>query len=300
MRRSRSGKKTPKPKAAPHWAPLRSARVWMALVWIGAFAAIAYGLNRLEPHVHSINVSPTVIEWADAPEWLRDDSFATVLPGLEARIDLSEDADIYSDRVCAYVGEQLADSAWVGGIRRVTKQQNGHVRIYADFRKPFAMVDSGGFAYLVDERGVRLPLRWDSHSINRQGWFVIEGVSAPPPNPGERWAGGDIAAGLELADFLYKAETAGRMVFRDSIRAIDVGNYNGRRDARAGWLRLVTINPRSYIHWGLAPGEEYGVESSAELKLAKLSKWYRSDGKLPDRGPMDVRYDDAIAFGEPE
>lgn len=299
MSKTRSKRRKSKPSSKQHWAPLRSARVWMAIGWVGVFAAAAYGLHRLEPHARGLNTNPTVIEWASAPKWLGDENWKPILQDLEARIDLPEDADIFDDRVCAYVAEQLADSAWIDRVRKVTKQQDGRVRIYADFRKPFAMIERDTFVYLVDARGVRLPFRYYSRDVNRRGWFVIEGARAEAPSPGERWAGGDVAAGLKLAEYLCQAEIAGKTPFRDSITAIDVGNHKGRKNPRGGWLRLVTINPQSYIHWGLAPGEEYGVESSAELKLAMLSQLYRSDGMLPDRGPIDVRDDDAVIFGEP-
>jgi hypothetical protein len=279
---------------------VRSLRIWMAVAWIGTFAAIAYGLQQLEPYVSRINEAETVIEWVGAPDWLRDENWKHVQPELETRIKLYSDTDIYDQRVCPYVAERLAGSPWIARVRRVAKQIDGRVKIYCDFRKPFALVEDDRTAYLVDDVGTRLPHQWASKDVNRTGWLVIRSVDGSVPQPGERWVGEDLAAGLSLARFLYRAEEAGRVPFRSSIRAIDVGNFDGKKDPRAGRLRLITTNPRSYIHWGLPPGEEYGIESDAELKLAMLCKLHAAYDRFPDRGPIDVRGPDGIGLGEPQ
>jgi hypothetical protein len=280
------------------WLP--SWRLWIVAGWLGALGAAAYGLNRLEPYVRGINTAPMTIEWVGVPEWLADENWIHILPQLDQRINLDPKSDPYDERVCPYVAERLSGSAWVERVRRVSKQIDGRVKIYADFRKPFTMIEDAGTAYLVDDLGVRLPGEWNAARLNRVGWLVIQGVGLPVPKVGERWGGADLAAGLKLARFLYQAEKDGQMPFRGSIRAIDVRNFAGRINPRAGRLQLVTINPGSYIHWGLPPGEEYGIESSAELKLAMLCRLYAAEGRLPTRGPIDVRADDGIGLGEPD
>lgn len=279
---------------------VRSRRLWTTLGWLAALVVVACGLNRLEPYVRRINTAPTVIEWMGTPDWLGYASFEDVLPTLEEAVTLAPDTDPYDERVCPYVAERVAASPWVEGVRSVSKQADGRVKVHAAFRKPFAWVKRGLVAYLVDEHGVRLPKELATADVNRADWWLIQGVAKPAPKPGERWAGGDVAEGLKLARFLYRAETAGRMPLRESIRAIDVSNFRGRADPRAGRLQLATINPGSYIHWGLPPGEEYGIESSAELKLAILNKLHAARGRLPDEGPIDVRSDDSIGFGTPD
>jgi hypothetical protein len=284
--------------------PLRSLQAWMGAAWIGTFAVMAYGLHQLEPYAQRMNTANTVIEWVATPEWLNDQNWRHVLPELEAHVNLHPDTDPFDDRVCPYVAERLKGSPWISTVRRVSKQSDGRVKVSADFRKPFAMIECRGIAYLVDETGVRLPQQWASRGLNRGGWMAIRAVAAPPPPPGERWPGEDVAAGLKLASFLYRAETKDRIPFRDEIRAIDVGNFDGRRNPRAGRLQLVTTNPQSYIHWGLPPGEEYGydgnIESTAEMKLAMLCRLHAAEGHLPDKGPIDVRAEDAIVLGDPK
>jgi hypothetical protein len=284
---------TPRPRL------LRSLRTWLIVLWLGTFAGVAYGLHELEPYVRALNTSDMVIEWLGVPDWLHDANWKHVLPDLEARIDLHPRTDPHDARVCPYVASRLAGSAWIERVRRVSKQIDGRVKICADFRKPFAMVERNGVAYLVDGTGVRLPERWASKDINRSGWWVIQGAVKPVPRPGERWQGGDIAAGLKLARFLYAAEVSGQLPFREAITAIDVSNFDGRRNPWAGRLQLTTTNPESYIHWGYAPGEEYDTESSAERKLQLLRTAYEL-GRLPDTVPIDVRYEDCIGWVERE
>jgi hypothetical protein len=299
VRRSKSKRDFSRRASKPRLRSLRSLRIGMIAVWLGTFAAVAYGLHELEPYVRAINTSDMVIEWVGAPDWLHDANWQHVLPALEARIDLHPRSDPYSDRVCPYVAGRLAGSAWVERVRRVTKQIDGRVKVYADFRKPFAMVDRNGVAYLVDGTGVRLPEQWASKDINRGGWWLIRGGVEPPPPPGEQWRGGDVAAGLKLTRFLYQAEVSGQLPYREVLAAIDVSNFDGRRNPWAGHLQLITTNPGSYIHWGYAPGEEYDTESSAERKLRHLRTAHQM-GRLPGAAPIDVRYKDCIGWVERE
>ncbi len=300
MSKSKGKRKPSRHSTKPRLPWLRSLRTWIAVAWVGTFAVIAYGLRQLEPYAQRINFGDTAVEWVGVPDWLNDEDWQHVLPELETRINLHPDTDPYDDRVCSYVAERLVGSSWIAAVRRVSKQSDGRVKVHADFRKPFAMVERNGVAYLVDNEGVRLPRQWASSGFNRGGWLAIRGIMARVPETGQRWAGDDVAAGLKLARFLYRAEAANRTPFRNGIKAIDVGNFEGRKHPRAGRLQLVTINPQSYIHWGLPPGEEYGIESSAELKLAMLCKLYAAEGHLPDKGPIDLRAEDGIGLGDPD
>ncbi len=276
----------------------RSAAVSIALLWLVSLLGAGYGLHRLEPYVRRTNTAPVKIAWVGVPQWLTEPYWKHILGRLEQRIDLDPLTDPYDSRVAAYVGQRLAGSAWVERVREVLVQQDGRVAVRAEFRKPFAMIEKNAVAYLVDSAGVRLPMGFRSRGVNREGWLVIEGVSARPPEPGRRWIGRDAAAGLRLARFLVNAEDAGNLPFRKEIVAIDVSNFDGRRDRRAGALQIVVRNPRCVIHWGLAPGEEGGVEASPQRKLAMLNALYAARGGLPDR-PIDVRSEDAILLGRP-
>lgn len=278
---------------------LRSPRTWIVLAWIGTFAVIANGLNKLDPFVQRLNFGDTRIEWVGVPDWLTGRQWRHVLDDLEEKVNLHPDSMPYDSRVCPWVAEQLSDSPWISSVRRVCKLYDGRVRVYADFRRPFAVIERAGIAYLIDEAGVRLPEQWPGYASNRSGWLVMQGVKQGVPALGERWPGPDVVDGLKLIRYLYSAERAGRLPFRQELRAIDVTNYDGKQDRYAGRLRLITKSPESYIHWGRPPEEEYGVESSAEMKLAMLASLYSTANGLPDEGPIDVRTENLIGIGTP-
>ncbi len=296
MSRSVRKKKGRSARARPSAGHGRSAAVSVALLWLVSLLGAGYGLHRLDPYVRRNNRVPTRIEWSGVPQWLTEPYWKHILARLENRVALDPLTDPYDAHVCEYVGRRLAGSAWVERVRRVSVQADGRVVVSAEFRKPFAMIERNGVAYLVDSAGVRLPMGFRSRSVNREGWLVIEGVAARPPEPGQRWIGRDAAGGLRLARFLVNAEESGNLTFRKEIVAIDVSNFDGRRDRRAGDLQIVVRNPQCLIHWGLAPGEEGGVEASPQRKLAMLNALYAARGGFPDR-PIDVRSADAILLG---
>ncbi|MCA9244871.1 MAG: hypothetical protein KDA32_13010, partial [Phycisphaerales bacterium] len=89
--------------------------------------------------------------------------------------------------------------------------------------------------------------------------------------------------------FLDRALHAGRLPFHAWIKAIDVSNAGGPEDP--SFIKLITINPGSYINWGLAPGSEYKVDISASEKLNDLGRLFELFGQtLPAYGPIDVRF----------
>lgn len=273
-------------------------RALMAIAWLVLLGGSAYGLSLLEAQARRINQAPTRLEWVNAPLWLQEASWQHVLREIEAAVDLHPDTDIYDDTVCLYVATHVAQSPWVAVVSRVTKLHDGRVRIEADFRMPFTFVEHRGVAYLIDAHGTRLPPSLAAEFVNTEKWLPIRGVAASPPVIGQKWTGGDLQDGLKMVQFLYAAEVTEPLIFRDSIRAVDVSNYNYRRRAGDGWLTLITRNPRSYIHWGLPPGEEYGVESPARRKLAALARFYQDRGGFPDDGPIDIRDEDRIVIRE--
>ena len=276
-----------------------SSRFWIVIAWIGTFAVIARGLHKLEPVVRQFDLGDTRIVWLGVPDWLQTENWRYVLDDLEHGISLDPKTIPYDERVCPYVAEQLAKSPWISQIRRISKQNDGIVKIYAEFRRPYAAIERDGMAYLIDENGYRLPEQWPGYAVNRGGWFVLRGVKEPLPELGERWPGADVVAGLKLVSFLSRAELAGRLPFRKEIQAIDVSNFY-KKGSWDGRLQLITKNPESYIHWGVPPGEEYKVEASAEMKLAQLNSLFDKYGCLPNDRPIDVRTEGRIGIGSPE
>lgn len=272
-------------------------RTGVVLAWVGTFAGAAFGLHQLESYQRTLAArQPTQLRWTALPAWLEDPRQEHLLAEIEAQAGLRTDDDLFEPTLCERVARNLERSPWVGDVHRVWKQPGGTVRVEASFRKPLTMAAKDGMAYLVDNNGVRLPLQQRAAHIKPGKWIMVRGVGGRVPPVGEQWQGEHLAAGLKLASFLDRAEVAGRLSFRTSLLAVDVGHFDSRT---GGGLRVITINPRSYIHWGLPPGEECGIEASAEEKLEALNGLYAKTGCLPDRGPIDVRPQDRILIGEP-
>jgi hypothetical protein len=272
-------------------------RTGVVLTWVGTFVGAAFGLHQLDSHQRALAArEPTQLRWTALPPWLEDPRQQGLLSEIEAQAGLRADNDLFEPALCERLARNLKRSPWVEDVHRVWKQPGGTVRVHASFRKPLTMAAKDGMAYLVDKSGVRLPLQQRAAHIKPGKWIIVRGVGGRVPPVGEQWQGEDLAAGLRLANFLDRAEVGGRLSFRTSLLAVDVGHFDSRT---GGGLRVITINPRSYIHWGLPPGDEYDIEASAERKLEALNGLYAKTGCLPDRGPIDVRPQDRILIGEP-
>ncbi len=281
-------------------------RTWIILGWTVSLGLLLWGTNQLHGYVYTLQPADGVrIEWMDPPAWFRLTDSQHILDDLNAAVKLNPNTDIYDPRVCPFVAQQLAASPWVACVDRVSKQPDGRVRVWATYREPFAFIQAGGIAYRVDRDGYRLPLPETFYVDFIQDrfwneWFRITGVDTAPPAVGQQWPGEDVQAALNLVAFLRNAATRGEVPFRSSIRAIDVSNYDRREDGFAGEIQLRTLYPRYPIHWGVAPGEESGVEPPARRKLQMLAAYYAEQGRLPEK-IIDVRYtDDTLRVVTPD
>lgn len=273
--------------------------VWLGLGWSVALLALAYGMHRLERYVVARQAeAPLELVWVDQPEWLAADGSADARADIKAAATLPAGLGVHAAGLCAAVAEGLSKSAWVAEVQRVSKLPNGEVRVQARYREPFAFVERDGRVYRVDREGVRLPLPGSYHVDFIQDrfwndWYRVVGTKGAMPEEGQPWEGGDIVAGLALIEFLSQSAARGEVPFRSSLRAIDVGQF-GRRVK--GDLRIRTIHPKGYIQWGLPPGGEYNVESTAARKLDMLRTEYLRRGSLPPT-VLDVRDPRGIRVG---
>jgi hypothetical protein len=291
----------PREKSGTHDRPATWWRMARLLGWAATVLAVAWGLQQLDRYARTPQPSLTgELEWVGLPAWLTTRGSEPILRDIGAATGLSGSIDVQDADLCRRVGEGLRSSPWVAEVKRITKQANGRVRIEATYREPFALVEVGGVAYLVDRAAVRLPVRYALSQVEERywnDWFRITGVSAPTPNEGEAWTGADLATGLHLIEFLKEAIARGEVPFRSSLRAIDVANFKRHEDALDGELRIWTIYPHCYINWGLPPGEEYSMEPPAATKLAMLRTLYADRGQLPDN-ILDVRWFTGIKIGK--
>jgi hypothetical protein len=292
------GKANAKAESRLKLSPATWWRAWATLGWLTTLSLLLVGAHWLDRAV--AQERPPVactIAWADTPPALSALAFDAgdkVLDAIAADIAPAPGADFYSADLVQNVGRRAQANPWIARVRRVSKQSDGRITVDADFRRPLAFVERDGWAYLVDEDGVRLPPDGTPRLVRDQGWLLITGVEAGLPDVGETWPGADVRAGIALVRFLDSAARRNQLPFRPVLRAIDVANYDRGENAWDGMLRLRTAVPKCYINWGAAPGEGEGVEASPTRKLDMLRSYYRESGTLPAGVILDVRFPEGI------
>jgi hypothetical protein len=115
---------------------------------------------------------------------------------------------------------------------------------------------------------------------------VIEGVAAAAPNSnGQKWAGEDLAAGLDLAKYLF-----GRPCTEEIYR-VNVANFKGRRNPRDAQITLLT-RYNSEIRWGEPIRMNFHAEVSPEEKMNRLAAICDRFGRVDGRHSwIDIRLD---------
>jgi hypothetical protein len=294
-------------KQATTSPPARRQVPWLTLgrasLWLGTLAGVSFGLHALDAYADSQRPSqPRRLVWDNLPAWLGDPQNADVLREIEQATGLFDgQRSLEDDALCANVGSSLARCAWVEQVERVTKRQDGEVRIRAAFRRPVTMIVKDGTAYLVDEGAVRLPRQIRAAFLDARHWVLLQGVGGDLPEIGRPWAGKDALAGVRLVRIVNEAYQQRRPGLWEQLVAVDVSNFEGRQSRRDGRLRITTLHPETVIHWGLPPGEEYPVESPVERKLAHLEGLYEEFGeRWVEVGPIDIRAQDRVLTGSPK
>lgn len=238
-----------------------------ALVVGGVIAGVAVAAGRTERYVsrqldHSVG-RPTLV-------------FPSLPSALEslARQDLLESASTQLDQpwttegLCRDLAASLSSCGWIEQVHAVRRTGNGHFAVDARYRIPVAMVSWGNGFILVDAENVRLPGAY----LYDATWTIIEGVEEPPPQPGRRWMGDDIRAGVSIVSLLANEP------FAHQVTAVLVDNVGGRTDSQRPQIELAMDRAGGRIRWGSAPGAEI-AENTAQEKLAILRENFRQTGR---------------------
>jgi hypothetical protein len=204
-------------------------------------------------------------------------------------------------------------NAWISKVTQVRRavtpgQEMQTIQIFAEWRQPAAWVrfyrNGEPMLCLIDADGTRLPGEYRVADRGNSPLMVIAGIDLPRssnslfiPAAGEKWyangttMGEDLVAGMQLLALLEKQK------FAPQIAAIDMTNFNGRRDDRAPWVLLETIWPTAagtprVVQWGRTIGQEkyYEVQSAAKIKTLKdlNTRFGRIDA---NRDYVDIRSD---------
>jgi hypothetical protein len=115
---------------------------------------------------------------------------------------------------------------------------------------------------------------------------IIDGVHNPPVQSGQKWPGGDLAAGLEMVKLLYG------QTYAEDIVKVDVSNFAGRLDLKEPQLVLGTKYD-TQIRWGRpVNSKDFFVEIPTARKLDLLRRVYEQYGRADGRQQwIDIRFD---------
>jgi hypothetical protein len=251
-----------------------------------------YFLRNYVEHKLVFGTEPPKIVLKNRPAWMSD-----FLAGEIAK--LARPAGTHS----AFDHQMLVDTyavlksnPWIRTIkqiRRVYGEKPGDtLEIDCDYRAPIALVKWGDFYWLVDGEGVKLPEAYTAQQVpkivvgldKKLSIRIVEGVKQPPAQPGHKWQGDDLFAGLEMVKLLFDKSYA------QEILKVDVTNFNGRKDAKEAQLVLVT-RYGTEVRWG-APVSSVNFEIPASQKLSTLQAIYEEVGRIDGNHPwLDIRLD---------
>jgi hypothetical protein len=241
-------------------------------------------------------VGPLRVALVNKPVWMSDflaEQIAATVP--------KNSSSAFDHDLLVTTADTLRKNPWVAQVRQVRRvygdRPGDTLEVDCEFRAPVALVKWGEFYWLVDNDGVVLPEQFtqdnlDKITIGRDGrtaFRIIDGVRQAPPQSGKKWAGGDLAAGLDLVKLFY-----GKL-YLDEVTGVNVSNYAGRVK-RANPQLVLDTRYGSQIWWGRPLNtKDFFVEVSPARKLEILRAVVQQHGRI-DAGQayVDVRYDDFL------
>jgi hypothetical protein len=241
-------------------------------------------------------VGPLRIALVNKPVWMSDYLAEQIADTIPKNSGSAFDHDLLVQTVA-----RLKKNPWVAEVkqvRRVYGEKPGDtLEVDCEYRAPVALVKWGQAYWLVDNDGYLLPEKYTDSNLekimvgrdNKTTIRVIDGVRQPPPESGRRWAGADLAAGLDLVKLFY-----GKL-FLDEVTAVDVTNFGGRVRRSDPQLVLET-RYGTQVWWGRPLNtKDFFVEVSATRKLEILRAVVQKDGRIDaNRTYLDVRYDNLL------
>ena len=241
-------------------------------------------------------VGPLRVALVNKPVWMSDYLAEQIAETVPKTSSSAFDHDLLVRAVNA-----LKKNPWVAEVhqvRRVYGEKPGDtLEVDCEFRAPIALVKWDENYLLVDNDGYVLPEQFtadqlDKITIGRDGRTsirLVDGVHQAPPAAGKKWAGQDLAAGLELIKLFY-----GKL-FLDEVTAVDVTNFAGRVK-RADPQLLLETRYGTQIWWGRPLNtKDFFVEVSAARKLEILRAVVQQHGRIDaNQAYVDVRYDDFL------
>jgi hypothetical protein len=278
---------------------LRLVQVAGWLIGVGAIgAAWYYGQPVLERHATMTRTTRPQVVLRNVPVWMSD----LVVHELGTIVTAALDGNPFDQAALRQASRELEANAWVRQVTRISRQPGNRIDIDAVYREPAAVIEQRdpvqqtiiGFC-LVDSKGVRLPAVYQREHLPKLDLPLVRGVLKAPPEPGRPWPGGDVQAGIALAQVIAVQP------WRKQVQAIDVSNHGGRRHVAQAHLKLLTQldddddplnNPG--VAWGRAPGEEQFYEPDTTTKLSNLTQLLRRYNTIDANGRVVDLFRDVV------
>lgn len=294
-------KKESKPrKPADPEAAARVRRVVLnAALGVALVAGLGAGAARLRQYIDRRAVAsaePPRVVLKNRPVWMSEFLADSITAPIRPDIAKSP----FDHKVLVDAVEALRLNPWIREIRAVRRVYgNGPgdtIEVDCEYRAPIALVKWSDRYVLVDNEGVVLPEQFTSTEIPRivygsdgkMNIRVVEGIAHRPNTPGQRWAGDDLKAGIEMVQLLYGQPYA------EDILKVNVANFQGRRNPREAQIVLVTrFNPPTELRWGrpLHASDAF-IEVPAAQKLNYLQSVYAKYKRVDAGQPwLDLRFD---------
>lgn len=269
---------------------------------MAGFALIGFGIFKVYAYVDedvAYSKDPPKVVLKDRPIWMSDllaDQICEAArpPGGHSALnrDLPKNARLA-------LKENVRTNAWIREIRQLKltygERPGDTLVLDCEFRAPIALVHWQDGYYLVDAERVILPERYSDDQISkiifgRDGKMnirLVEGVKSERPTfPGDKWAGEDLAAALDMIIRVLHGRA-----FTEEILKVDVSNYGGRVDPREAQIVLHTRR-NTQIRWGRPVASDDLSEVPPAEKLQKIEQIYTQYHRVDAGEPwIDIRFD---------
>ncbi len=273
----------------------------LAILCLSGIAAGAQWMKRYVERDIAFSTDPLIVVIKNRPRWMTD----TVVDQLVAAARPAGGHSAFDHQLLLDVDRALSANPWVAHVNQVrrayTNKPGDTLEIDCEYRVPVALVRWGAYYWLIDREGRKLPEQFPAANVPREvmgeddtiNLRIIDGVRKPPPEIAHKWAGEDLAAGLEMLGVLFNRP------YTEDILKIDVGNLHGRIDPKESQIVLTTrFNTR--IYWGRLPSDKDAfIEVRPEQKLDYLKTAFERTGRSDMKQPwIDLRFD-GMRIGRP-
>ncbi len=241
--------------------------VAFAVVMVVFLGATGYAVTKLEAHVHNrvhARTAAPTLTFVDMPDGVAE----LALDDLSASVADLLEGEWTDESLCATMAGRLTDTGWLASLNFVRRLPDARFEVSGVYRIPQAMVQHGDDFLLIDGQGIRLP------GLYRYAptWKLVQGVSLPPPAPGQLWNGQDVQTALDLVRLIESELYSGQ------ITGVLVENVGGRVAPSRCHVELATDRSGGRIRWGSGLGMEL-EENSAGQKMAILRANYGQTGR---------------------